>query len=66
MGCVTLSISETRVVKVLVKCSARTMKMGAKSRRNKRGYNLEKLWIGTNGRKDTRTMQYPDNWTVSR
>jgi hypothetical protein len=55
------------VVKVLVKCTdGKTMKMGPKSRRNERGYDLEKLWIGTNERKDTRTIQYPDNLTVSR
>jgi hypothetical protein len=35
------------------------MKMGAKSRRNERGYDLEKLWIGTSEGKDTRTIQYP-------
>jgi len=38
-----------------------TMEMGAnlKSRRNERGYDLEKLWIGTSEGKDTRTIQYP-------
>jgi hypothetical protein len=35
------------------------MKMGAKSRRNEGGYDLEKLWIGTSEGKDTRTVQYP-------
>jgi hypothetical protein len=54
------------VVKVLVKCTGKTMKMGAKSRRNEMGYDLEKLWIGTNERMDTRTIQHPDNLTVSR
>jgi hypothetical protein len=33
--------------------------MGAKSRRNERGYDLEKLWIGTREGKVTRTIQYP-------
>ena len=33
--------------------------MGAKSRRNKRGYDLEKSWIGKSEGKDTRTIQYP-------
>jgi hypothetical protein len=36
-----------------------TMKMGAQSRRNERGYNLKKLWIGTSEGKVTRTIQYP-------
>jgi hypothetical protein len=35
------------------------MRMGAKSRRNERGYDLEKLWIGTSKGMDTRTIQYP-------
>jgi hypothetical protein len=39
--------------------TTKTMKMGAKSRRNERGYDLEKSWIGTSGRKVTRTIQYP-------
>ena len=36
-----------------------TMKMGAKFRKNERGYDLEKLWIGTSEGKDIRTIQYP-------
>ena len=48
------------MVKVPVKCTAiKTMKMDARSRRNERGYDLEKLWIGTSEGKDTRTIQYP-------
>jgi hypothetical protein len=35
------------------------MEMGAKSRRNERGYDLEKLWISTSEGKVTRTIQYP-------
>jgi hypothetical protein len=35
------------------------MKIGAKSRRKERGYDLEKLWIGTREGKVTRTIQYP-------
>jgi hypothetical protein len=35
------------------------MKMGAKSRRNERGYDSEKLWIGTSEGKVSRTIQYP-------
>jgi hypothetical protein len=35
------------------------MKMGAKSRRNEMGYDLERLWVGTIEGKDTRTIQYP-------
>ncbi len=35
------------------------MKMGAKSKRNERGYDLEKLWIGKSEGKDIRTIQYP-------
>jgi hypothetical protein len=40
-------------------------KWGAKSRRKERGYDLEKLWIGTSEGKDTRTIQYPltSRWT---
>jgi hypothetical protein len=37
----------------------KTMKMGAKSRRNEMGYDLEKIWISTSEGKDTRTIQYP-------
>ena len=32
---------------------------GRKSRRNERGYDLEKLGIGTSEGKDTRTIQHP-------
>jgi hypothetical protein len=37
----------------------KTMKIDAKPRRNERGYDLEKLWVGTSEGKDTRTIQYP-------
>jgi hypothetical protein len=40
--------------------------MGAKSGRNERGYDLEKLWIGTREEKVTRTIQYPINFTVGK
>ena len=43
-----------------VKCTEiKTMEIGAKSRRNERDYDLEKLWIGTSEGKDTRTIRYP-------
>ena len=35
------------------------MKMGAKSRKDERGCDLEKLWIFTSKGKVTRTIQYP-------
>ena len=42
----------------------KSMKMGTKSRRIERGCGLETLWIGLSERKDTRTIQYPGNFTV--
>jgi hypothetical protein len=48
------------------KVYGKSMEMGAKSRRNERGYDLEKLWLGTKERMDIRTIQYPDNLPVSR
>jgi hypothetical protein len=55
---VTSTISRT--VKAPVKSAAiNTMKMGAKSKINKRGYDSEMLWVGTSEGKVTRTIQYP-------
>jgi hypothetical protein len=42
----------------------KTMKMGAKSRRNERGYDFERLWIGISGGKDTTHYLVPGNFTV--
>jgi hypothetical protein len=44
---------------VPAECTAiKTKKMGAKSRRNERGYGSKKSWIGTGEGKVTRTIQY--------
>jgi hypothetical protein len=39
--------------------------MGAKSRRNERGYDLKRLWIGSSEGKDTH-YPVPDNFTASK